>query len=56
MGPPTGWVTDPRHGLTPNQQTVALGNGVLPLHAATALHTLPDVTGDQACTTARHSR
>ncbi len=37
MGLPIGWVTDSQLGLTPNQQTSALGNGVLPLHAATAL-------------------
>lgn len=38
MGLTPGWVTDPRHELTVNQQTTALGNGVLPLQAATALH------------------
>lgn len=37
MGLPSGWVTDPAHGLTANQQTTALGNGVLPAQAATAL-------------------
>lgn len=37
MGLPPGWVTDPVHGLTANQQTTALGNGVLPLQAAVAL-------------------
>lgn len=37
MGLPTGWVTDPAHGLTPNQQITALGNGVLPLQASLAL-------------------
>lgn len=37
MGLPLGWVTDPHRGLTPNQQIAALGNGVLPLHAVTAL-------------------
>ncbi len=39
MGLPTGWVTDERHGLTLNQQLTALGNGVLPRQATTALHT-----------------
>lgn len=37
MGLPRGWVTDSRHALTANQQTTALGNGVLPLQAAIAL-------------------
>lgn len=37
MGLPAGWVTDSGHRLTPNQQTTALGNGVLPLQAAAAL-------------------
>ena len=36
MGLPTGWVTDAGE-LTPNQQITALGNGVLPLQAASAL-------------------
>jgi DNA (cytosine-5)-methyltransferase 1 len=36
-GLPSGWVTDPLHALTANQQTTALGNGVLPLQALTAL-------------------
>ncbi|GAA3040212.1 DNA cytosine methyltransferase [Microbacterium dextranolyticum] len=40
MGLPTGWVTDPAHGLTANQLTAALGNGVLPLQAAVALRQL----------------
>lgn len=40
MGLPTGWVTDAGRGLTSNQQIAALGNGVLPLHAATALDLL----------------
>lgn len=31
MGLPAGWVTDPAHELTSNQQNTALGNGVLPL-------------------------
>ena len=38
MGLPASWVTDPIHELTENQQITALGNGVLPLQAATALH------------------
>lgn len=37
MGLPGGWVTSDAHQLTPNQRITALGNGVLPLHAA---HTL----------------
>jgi DNA (cytosine-5)-methyltransferase 1 len=36
MGLPTGWVTDTGE-LTQNQQITALGNGVLPLQAASAL-------------------
>lgn len=40
MGLPTGWVTDPAHGLTLNQQNTALGNGVLPLQAVVALDAL----------------
>lgn len=47
MGLPGGWVTDPRHGLTANQQLTALGNGVLPaqgVHALRALLTLCDGT------------
>lgn len=39
MGLPTGWVTD-RGQLTPNQQITALGNGVLPLQAVSALRML----------------
>jgi DNA (cytosine-5)-methyltransferase 1 len=38
MGLPEGWVTDPEHSeLTNSQQITALGNGVLPLQAATAI-------------------
>lgn len=37
MGLDPGWVTDPTRALTPNQQITALGNGVLPVQAATAL-------------------
>lgn len=40
MGLDHGWVTDSRHGLTTNQQITALGNGVLPLQAVTALNCL----------------
>ena len=39
MGLPTGWVTD-ADDLTQNQQITALGNGVLPLHAAAAVTAL----------------
>ena len=39
MGLPTGWVTDSDE-LTQNQQITALGNGVLPLQAVTALSLL----------------
>ena len=43
MGLIPGWVTDPRHGLSENQQLTALGNGVLPLQAIVALRAvLPD--------------
>lgn len=38
MGLPPGWVTDTEPSdLTQNQQITALGNGVLPLQAASAL-------------------
>jgi len=40
MGLEAGWVTDPAHGLTDNQQLAALGNGVLPLQAIGALDAL----------------
>ena len=39
MGLPTGWVTD-SGGLTQNQQITALGNGLLPLQAVSALSLL----------------
>ena len=39
LGLPTGWVTDADE-LTHNQQITALGNGVLPLQAGTALNLL----------------
>jgi len=39
MGLPTGWVTDSDE-LSQNQQITALGNGVLPLQAVTALSLL----------------
>lgn len=45
MGLPAGWVTDPAHGLTANQQNAALGNGVLPLQAIIALDALQADTG-----------
>ena len=37
MGLPAGWVTDPQIGLTRAQQLKALGNGVCPQQATTAL-------------------
>lgn len=40
MGLEAGWVTEPRYGLSPNQQLTALGNGVIPLQAVAALNTL----------------
>lgn len=40
MGLPAGWVTDPTHGPTTNQQLTALGNGVLPVQAEIAASTL----------------
>ena len=40
MGLPNGWVTD-SDDLTQNQQITALGNGVLPLQAVSALSLLP---------------
>ena len=40
MGLPPGWVTNPDIGLTRNQQLKALGNGVVPQAAATALQDL----------------
>ena len=39
MGLPTGWVTGNAE-LTQNQQITALGNGVLPLQAVSALSLL----------------
>lgn len=45
MGLPADWVTDSSHGLTRNQQTSVLGNGVLPLQATTALR-LTDSDGE----------
>lgn len=38
MGLPAGWVVASSLGLTRNQQTTALGNGVLPLQASQAIH------------------
>lgn len=40
MGLPQAWVTDPGIGLTANQQLTALGNGVPPLQAVTAVSAL----------------
>ena len=40
MGLPSGWVTDAHHGLAPNQQLAALGNGVLPAQGILALRGL----------------
>lgn len=37
MGLPAGWVTAPEIGLTRTQQLKAIGNGVVPAQAATAL-------------------
>ncbi len=42
MGLPTGWVTDGVE-LTQNQQITALGNGVLPLQAVSALSMLHEI-------------
>ncbi|GAA1172994.1 hypothetical protein GCM10009584_12490 [Ornithinimicrobium humiphilum] len=39
MGLPGGWVIDPAHELARNQQITALGNGVLPLQAMSAMRT-----------------
>ena len=41
MGLPSGWVTEPYHDLSPNQQITALGNGVVPLQAALAIQAAP---------------
>lgn len=38
MGLPAGWVTNPAHELTQNQQITALGNGVLPLQGLAGEH------------------
>lgn len=40
MGLEPGWVTNSEHGLTENQQLSALGNGVVPAQAVTALRAL----------------
>ena len=45
MGLPFGWITGGGLGLTANQQNSALGNGVLPLHAAIALQVLGGALG-----------
>ncbi|MCX2163273.1 hypothetical protein [Corynebacterium auriscanis] len=47
MGLPAGWVTNPAHGLTANQQNTALGNGVLPLQAVVAFDALQAGTEPQ---------
>jgi DNA (cytosine-5)-methyltransferase 1 len=44
MGLPEGWVTDVP-GLSWNAQIKALGNGVVPQHAALALSILMDEAG-----------
>ena len=44
MGLPTGWVTG-TDDLTQNQQITALGNGVLPLQAISALRRLTANSG-----------
>lgn len=40
MGLPSGWVTDARHELTTNSQITALGNGVVPRQAVSAISSL----------------
>ncbi len=40
MGLSAGWITGEGHDLTSNQQITALGNGVLPLQAVTAISSL----------------
>jgi DNA (cytosine-5)-methyltransferase 1 len=40
MGLPGGWITEGHHSLTRNQQLTALGNGVLPAQARSALQRL----------------
>ena len=45
MGLPAGWVTDPEIGLTRAQQLRCLGNGVVPIQAATALRLLLGLGG-----------
>ncbi|MBN9611298.1 MAG: DNA (cytosine-5-)-methyltransferase [Actinobacteria bacterium 69-20] len=40
MGLPAGWLTDPILGLTQTQQLTALGNGVVPAQATSALTNL----------------
>jgi DNA (cytosine-5)-methyltransferase 1 len=42
MGLPDGWVTNPILGLTSAQQLTALGNGVLPLQARSAITLLAE--------------
>ncbi|QSB05643.1 hypothetical protein [Natronoglycomyces albus] len=45
MGLERGRVTESNHGLTANQQFTALGNNLLPLHAAVALGGLAGAAG-----------
>ena len=40
MGLPAGWITDPKIGLTRNEQLKACGNGVVPQQAELALRVL----------------
>ncbi|MFC6355937.1 hypothetical protein [Luethyella okanaganae] len=40
MGLHPGWVTDPIHELTSNEQLATLGNGAMPLQALLALRGL----------------
>lgn len=49
MGLPAGWVTDPIHELTANQQNTALGNGVLPLQAFLAMDAMSWRPGVSQC-------
>lgn len=50
MGLPAGWVTNPEIGLTRVQQLKAIGNGVCPQQAATALTHLLERTRSLAIT------
>jgi hypothetical protein len=55
MGLPSGWVTNPHHGLTSNQQLAALGNGVLPAQASTHYRSFYHLV-DRANMADRHCR